>query len=337
VEQSELVSTSASDEKIRKQQISLISALENYNGPLAVSAALPVNRFSWLFYPFKAGWQSFKASPVTGLLALVIISIVLTLTAFFLLIFENVSTFLVESKSQLQISVYLKDTIKEEDKKKMLALLQADEAVAFVEPRSKLAAMEVFREELGHQAFVLNGLEQNNPLPASFEVHFKPERFHEGLLDFYNQKLSKLQGVELVQYDRSLSDKLASFSSYYQNVIIFLVPILFLVVGFVIWTTMRLAMHSHLRELEVKKLVGSPPWYVWSPFALEGLVLGSLGSVLAILMLHSFAYLFFDLIESDLVLSNFLPSLRYLSAGSAVGLALLGGAVGFISSILAAR
>jgi len=48
-----------------------------------------------------------------------------------------------------------------------------------------------------------------------------------------------------------------------------------------IWNTIRTAIFSRRREIEVMKLVGATNWFIRVPFVLEGLFQGLVGGVLA--------------------------------------------------------
>ncbi len=49
--------------------------------------------------------------------------------------------------------------------------------------------------------------------------------------------------------------------------------------------TIRLSLFSRRREVEVMKLVGATDWFIRWPFIIEGVILGAMGGVLAILLL----------------------------------------------------
>ena len=49
--------------------------------------------------------------------------------------------------------------------------------------------------------------------------------------------------------------------------------------------TIRLSLYARRREIEVMKLVGATDWFIRWPFVIEGVVLGALGGIVAILLL----------------------------------------------------
>ena len=49
--------------------------------------------------------------------------------------------------------------------------------------------------------------------------------------------------------------------------------------------TIRLSLFARRREVEVMKLVGATDWFIRWPFVIEGVIVGALGGVLAILLL----------------------------------------------------
>ena len=49
--------------------------------------------------------------------------------------------------------------------------------------------------------------------------------------------------------------------------------------------TIRLSLYARRREVEVMKLVGATDWFIRWPFMIEGVLVGALGGLLAVLLL----------------------------------------------------
>ena len=66
--------------------------------------------------------------------------------------------------------------------------------------------------------------------------------------------------------------------------------------------TIRLSLFARRREVEVMKLVGATDWFIRWPFVIEGIIVGALGGVLAILLLAVGKIALLDPLASDFAL-----------------------------------
>src|SRR4051794_14184446 len=67
-------------------------------------------------------------------------------------------------------------------------------------------------------------------------------------------------------------------------------------------TTIRLSLYDRRREVEVMKLVGATDWFIRWPFVLEGVIVGALGGILAILLLAVVKIAVVDPLAADFAL-----------------------------------
>jgi cell division transport system permease protein len=66
--------------------------------------------------------------------------------------------------------------------------------------------------------------------------------------------------------------------------------------------TIRLSLYARRREVEVMKLVGATDWFIRWPFVLEGVIVGALGGLLAVLLLGVVKVAVVDPLAADFAL-----------------------------------
>ena len=66
--------------------------------------------------------------------------------------------------------------------------------------------------------------------------------------------------------------------------------------------TIRLSMYARRREVEVMKLVGATDWFIRWPFVIEGVIVGALGGITAIVLLGVVKVALVDPIADDFAL-----------------------------------
>src|ERR671927_667362 len=113
-------------------------------------------------------------------------------------------------------------------------------------------------------------------------------------------------GVHDVNYGKKTAHKLLTAAKVIDVFFILAVVVLLVSSTLLIANTIRLAIFSRRREIEVMKLVGATNWFVRGPFMLEGLITGLVGSLVAIVLL---------LLGKELVLPTILG---HIDAGSDV-------------------
>ena len=121
-----------------------------------------------------------------------------------------------------------------------------------------------------------------NPLGPAFTV--QPKRGEDTA-----KIASSLQpyppGVHDVNYGRKTAHKLLTAAKVIDVFFILAVIVLLVSSTLLIGNTIRLAIFSRRREIEVMKLVGATNWFIRGPFMLEGLLTGLVGSLAAIVLL----------------------------------------------------
>jgi cell division transport system permease protein len=92
-------------------------------------------------------------------------------------------------------------------------------------------------------------------------------------------------GVHDINYGKKTAHKLLTAAKVIDIFFVLAVVVLLVSSTLLIGNTIRLAIFSRRREIEVMKLVGATNWFIRGPFMLEGLICGLGGSLTAIVLL----------------------------------------------------
>ena len=144
---------------------------------------------------------------------------------------------------------------------------------------NKQKAMERLRARMGNSEVL--SLLSDNPLPNSVEIKVT----NVAAVSSVAKKLESLQGVEEVIYAGKVADKLTKISDFVNHLSMILLVIAVLASGIVIFNTVKLSIYAKSEEIKVMLLVGATPAYIAFPYVLQGMILGLLGSFLALSLL----------------------------------------------------
>ncbi len=249
----------------------------------------------------RNNWMSFASIST--------VAVSLFVLGMFLIIVLNMNRMASMLESQVQINVYLEDKLEgsdiddlEDDLKKM----QGIESVQYV---SREDAIVRLRERLGDQQYLLDALDDKNPLPNAFEVTGKQPT----MVETAAKAIEKFGGVESVKYGQDVVEHLFDMT---RLVRIFGFTLMLLLAGatlFIISNTIRLTVFARRKEIAIMKYVGATDWFIRWPFLLEGVVLGFFGGVLASIALRSIYGLITAKVYSTLAFLPLIPQYPFVN------------------------
>jgi cell division transport system permease protein len=105
--------------------------------------------------------------------------------------------------------------------------------------------------------------------------------------------------IDEVKNRRDETTKILSATRVVKLSMAFLALLLVLASVLLISNTIRLSLFARRREVEVMKLVGATDWFIRWPFVIEGIIVGALGGVMAILLLLVAKIAFIDPLKHD--------------------------------------
>ncbi|EJO5346859.1 ABC transporter permease [Clostridium botulinum] len=201
----------------------------------------------------------------------------------FILSIMNVKQAVKVVESKVEATIVLKDNIKTEQEKAIKDKINSIDGVEKVTYESKKEALEKFKKQLGEENKSLaEGLEKENPLPNSIIVKVKkPE-----LVSKVVASLKDMEGIEKIKDGKEIVDKITKITNTLKWMGIALFLILMGVSLFLIGNTIKITVYSRKREIGIMKYIGATDWFIRWPFIFEGIIIGVLGSVIAIVLLY---------------------------------------------------
>ncbi len=277
-------------------------------------------------YFFKESFTSLIRNRWMSLASIGAVASALIIFGSFLLLSVNFDYILKDVESQVEITAYLEDSVDEAGISELNKSIGAIEGVKEVKFISKEDAIEEFKEQVGRE--LLEGIE--NPLPNSFRI--KVNDPHE--VGTVAEKIQRFVGIEEVKYGKGIVEKLFNII-YWMRIIGMVIMAVFAAVSiFIISNTIRLTVFARRREISIMKYIGATDWFVRWPFLIEGMVLGLIGSSLAIgILAVAYNYLFIT-VKINLPMIALLPIEEFYNyALGFLGIGMLIGAFGSSFSI----
>ncbi|GGK86248.1 permease-like cell division protein FtsX [Mangrovihabitans endophyticus] len=118
-------------------------------------------------------------------------------------------------------------------------------------------------------------------LPESFRVKLKdPEKYKQ-----FADQMQGMAGIQDIVDQRELLNKVFDIFNSIQVMALVVAGVMALAALLLVGNTIQVAAYSKRREVAVMKLVGASNWFIQSPFVLEAVVAGLVGSVLGFVAL----------------------------------------------------
>ena len=233
-------------------------------------------------YFIKEVYTSFKRNIWMTLASIFTVVLSLFILGFFSIVILNLNKMADTLESQVQISVYLKDDLSQEEideTKETLSKIEGLQDIKFI---TREEAMENFKERLGDQQFLLNALDDTNPLPDSFSLTVTSPQQVKTIAD----TAAALDSVESASYSQDIINHLFNLTHLIRLIGVALIILLTGAAIFIISNTIRLTVFARRKEIAIMKYVGATDWFIRWPFLLEGICLGFIGGGLATIFLY---------------------------------------------------
>lgn len=270
------------------------------------------------------------------------ITITLIVVAFSLLLSMNVENFSESIRKDVTVVMFLKSDTTAEDVSKIKAELESVANIenSTIEFKSKAdSALELKNGNDIFAATVDKWTDDTNPLLDSYMFKVKEiEEIDNTVKEVNNLPFTK-DKINNINYGEDIVHQMIVVFNVVRKVCVVAVLALVLVTAFLIANTIKLAIYSRRREIEIMRLVGASNTSIKIPFILEGLFIGIIGSIIPILVTifgYSTLYDFFGGKLFGSALAALIAPMPFVYNISGI-LVLIGILVGMIGSYQAVR
>lgn len=229
-----------------------------------------------------------------GLASITSITAVLLILGIVLILILSLNNIVLDTRERFdEVQVFLEDEITSAQLEEIEKKAKASNKLVSVTFKSKDEALEEMKEGWGDEGYLLEGLEEN-PLPHTLILKLKDIEYAEDVI----KSIENLEGIEEIQYNYDIMEKLVLFTNYIRTGGLAIVLILILVSIFIISNTIKLTVTARKREINIMKYVGATNGYIRGPFVIEGVVFGLIGAIISILAVN-YGYNYFFNAASD--------------------------------------
>ena len=232
----------------------------------------------------KEAFRSVKRNAVPSFAAMASVLVTVLVLGVFIPIVQATTGAANEVRSRVIVDVYLAPKASDQDVERVRRTLSEDTPyvgnVKYVSKEEAYAA----EKKRNPEAYELLG---SNPLPDTFRVTPDEPQNVNALRDalLAGGGRPAAPAIEEVKTRRDDTDKILSATRVVKLTTAVLTGLLIIASILLVGNTIRLSLFARRREVEVMRLVGATNWFIRWPFVIEGVILGAMGGVLAVLLL----------------------------------------------------
>jgi cell division transport system permease protein len=239
---------------------------------------------STLGYFFREALRRIWKAKRTSFVAISMIAISLLILGSFLLVAENLQRAVERWQGRSRVTVYFDASATEPQIAAVGAFLAGHADLAQRRFVTRQEALVRFRSYFTNVSEVVGQLDEN-PFPPSFECDVAPRAVQSAAFAGEIAALRGMGGVEQVEYDWDWIRQLKRLVSLINLAGLVAGGILAIAAAFTIANVIRLKMMLYREEVDIMRLVGATEGIIRGPFLVEGILEGTLGGILAVLLL----------------------------------------------------
>ncbi len=228
----------------------------------------------------------------------------LFLFSVFLLFTMNINYISEQIKSQCEIQAYIDIEIDGDEALAIAGEVEKVPNVKAITYETKAQAFENYSKQLGGNSVALEGLAGEDFLRNSVKITLDEL----SLAGETAKDVAGISGIAEVINHQETVDNVLKVTTYIQTASFVIMLILMIVSLFIISNTIKLSVAARANEIHIMKFVGATNWFIRWPFIIEGILIGLVGSLLALIVTYSgYVPLYTSVTESFALIKLYSP------------------------------
>ena len=208
------------------------------------------------------------------------VTVTLLLMSIMVLALGNIAQITMNLQDNVTVFVRIEESVLETDIIKLQSKVASVEGVSFVTYSDKDAELDKLIEEFGEDGYLLEAYRgEDNPLSRAFVVEIASGY----KISTVSEAVGKIDGIEEALFGGNTTEQFIESLNLVRIGGFGVVGALGILAIFLISNTIKITIFARQDEIAIMRHVGATNGYIRTPFVLEGMAIGLLGSIIPVL------------------------------------------------------
>ena len=242
-----------------------------------------------LFF-FREALRALRRNAAPSLAAVATVLITTLVLGVFIPVVRAVTGKTNEVRNKIELEVFINDDATRGEVNELGNMIRDIRHVESIDYISKAEALRILKARLGDKSSITEDL-PGNPLPRSYRIKLDDPKNADLVKAGLQPTAANGEpryispAIQEVKNREDDTEKILSATSTIKILLASLAGLLVLASVLLVANTIRLSIFARRREVEVMRLVGATNWFIRWPFVIEGLLVGFIGGLVAVVLL----------------------------------------------------
>lgn len=244
-----------------------------------------MRKINLFFYSIAQGIKSMYHNRLFTLASIGTIATCLFIFGLFFFLLTNFQSSVNKAESSVGITIFFTEGITEEEIKGIGSKINARPEVDHIVYTSAEEAWEECKKELfSDNPDLIETFGDDNPVAnsASYDIFLSDLTKQQDMVDY----LGKIEGVRQINSSLETANTMIAINRLVTGMCTLLITVLLCVSLFLIHTTVKMGIAVRKEEIAVMRLIGASDVVIRSPFIVEGVTMGLIGSAIPVGILY---------------------------------------------------